>query len=61
MKNRSNQLDNLLYNSSHYDDDESEQLRKQLNSAQSNFIQKKLLNYDEDDDDGVDLGNGASM
>lgn len=60
MKHRSNQLDNLLYNSSHYDDDESEQLRKQLNSAQSNFIEKKLLNYDEDDD-GVDLGNGASI
>ena len=48
---RSNDLDNLLYNStSQYDEDED--LRKQLDSVQDKFLREKALDS-EDDEEGV--------
>lgn len=60
---KATELDNLLYSASQYEDDDGESLRKQLTSAQDKFLQKRMLELDEDDDDddGVDLGNGASV
>ena len=57
---QSNDLDNLLYNSqSQYDEDDD--FRKQLDSAHDKFSKDKALQDSEEDDDGVDLGNGESI